>query len=433
MLLPGLLLLGAGDPVYRGYSLEALTRSFRVTLVDASANEWQRAVVDKHVGIDHRDPAVVSEYVRRDLGFFDGIFTCDEFAVETATEVGADAGLRVNSISTARACRDKAEMRARLKTGNVPSARSIQVDSRDAARAAAQGIGYPVVLKPQALAGSIGVIRVDANSELDAAYDVAANSGHGVYGSAGGRLLVEEYLDGPEISVECVVRDGMPEVLAVTRKSLGPAPYFEEIGHVVAPAEPVTADDSAIFSVVQPTHAAVGIAWGATHTELRLTRTGPRVIEIGARPGGDLIPLLVRLATGRDQVVEAVAAVCGVDLPTTPEGPEGSGPAAAAIRFFYPAVESRLVGLHLDPKIKAAPWLHALTREVEFGTVLRTPPHAFLDRVGFAVVRAESTDRCQQYVDIVENGLTITCDPVTDADCSSPKNAKTADSMPITP
>lgn len=432
MLLPRLLLLGAGDPVYRGYSLEALARSFRVTLLDASANESQRAVVDRHVGIDHRDPVLVSEYTRRNLNCFDGIFTYDEFAVETAAEVGAGAGFRVNSISTARACRDKAEMRARLKTGNVPSARSIRVDSRDAARAAAQELGYPVVLKPQTLAGSIGVIRVDADFEFDAAYAVAANSGHGVYGSAGGRLLVEEYLDGPEISVECVVRDGVPEILAVTRKSLGPAPYFEEIGHVVAPREPVTAEDSAIASVVQATHAAVEITWGATHTELRLTRTGPRVIEIGARPGGDLIPLLVRLATGRDQVVEAAAAVCGVDLPAMPEGTEGGGLAAAAIRFFYPAVESRLVGLYLDPKIRSAPWLYAFTREVELGTVLRTPPHAFLDRIGFAVVRAESADRCQRHLDSFESGLAITCDPSADAICSPPGSAKKEDSLPTT-
>jgi biotin carboxylase len=412
---PRLLLLGAGDPDYRGYSLEALASNFRVTLLDASANEWQKSVVDEHVDLAHRDPALVSDYVHRNQGRFDGIFTYDEFAVEAAAKVGTDAGLRANPVTTARACRDKAEMRVRLAADDVPSARSVQVGSHDAARGAAREIGYPVVLKPQSLAGSIGVIRVDADSELEAAYDVAGNSGHGTYGSSDGRLPVEEYLDGPEISVECVVRDGVPEVLAITRKSLGPAPYFEEIGHVVAPGEPVTTDDSTIVSVVRAAHSAVEIAWGATHTELRLTRAGPRVVEIGARPGGDLIPLLVRLATGRDQVVEAAAAVCGVDLPAVPPGPEGGGPAAAAIRFIYPPAESRLVGLHLDPEIASAPWLHAFTREVEFGTVLRTPPHAFLDRVGFAVVRAESTDRCQQYLDAVENGLTVTCDRLTNA------------------
>lgn len=363
----------------------------------------------------HRDPAVVSDYVRRSQGRFDGIFTYDEFAVEAAAEVGADAGLRANSVSTARACRDKAEMRARLEAGDVPSARSVKVDSRDAARAAAREIGYPVVLKPQALAGSIGVIRVDGDSEMKAAYDIAGNSGHGIYGSSGGQILVEEYLDGPEISAECVVRDGVPEVLALTRKSLGPAPYFEEIGHVVAPGEPVTADDSTIISIVRATHSAVEIAWGATHTELRLTRTGPRVIEIGARPGGDLIPLLVRLATGRDQVLEAAAAVCGVDLPDVPAGPERGWPAAAGIRFFYPPAEGRLVDLHLDPEIASAPWLHTFTREVEFGTVLRTPPHAFLDRVGYVVVRAESTDHCQHRLDTVEDGLTVTYDRLADA------------------
>ena len=386
-----------------------------MTLLDASANEWQRSVVDEHVALAHRDPVVVTDYVHRSQGRFDGIFTYDEFAVEAAAEVGADASLRANPVSTARACRDKAEMRARLAADDVPSAHSVQVDSLDAVRGAAQEIGYPVVLKPRGLAGSIGVIRVDADSELEAAYDIAGNSGHGTYGSSDGRLLVEEYLDGPEISVECVVRDGGPEVLAVTRKSLGPAPYFEEIGHVVAPAEPVTSDDSAIASVVRAAHSAVEIAWGATHTELRLTRTGPRVIEIAARPGGDLIPLLVRLATGRDQVVEAAAAVCGVDLPAGPAGPEEGGPAAAAVRFIYPPAESRLVGLHLDPEIASAPWLYAFTREVAFGTVLRTPPHAFLDRVGFAVVRAESIARCQQYIDAVENGLTVTCNRLAGA------------------
>lgn len=193
----------------------------------------------------------------------------------------------------------------------------------------------------------------------------------------------------------------------------------------------MTADDSAIVSVVQATHAAVEITWGATHTELRLTRTGPRVIEIGARPGGDLIPLLVRLVTGRDQVVEAAAAVCG----WTSCHARGDRRRRAGGRrdpLLLPRGGEQAGGSLSGPEDQVCSL--AVRFHARGGTRDRAPNAAarFPDRIGFAVVRAESADRCQRHLDSFESGLAITCDPSADAICSPPGSAKKEDSLPTT-
>src|SRR5260370_346270 len=75
----------------------------------------------------------------------------------------------------------------------------------------------------------------------------------------------------------------------VARKQIGYAPYFEEIGHVVAAADPLLADPD-LLRGGQDTHTALGFSDGPTHTEGKLTPAGPKAIEANARLAGDLIP-----------------------------------------------------------------------------------------------------------------------------------------------
>ncbi|WP_407916000.1 acetyl-CoA carboxylase biotin carboxylase subunit family protein [Kitasatospora sp. NE20-6] len=110
-------------------------------------------------------------------------------------------------------------------------------------------------------------------------------------------VLVEEYLDGPEISVECATVRGRAISVAITRKQLGPPPYREETRHnpLLALAGPVAQEALHV----------VGFANGIAHVEMRLTGRGPRLSEVNGRLAGDLIPHLVREATGIDLPVAA--------------------------------------------------------------------------------------------------------------------------------
>ncbi|WP_460371062.1 ATP-grasp domain-containing protein, partial [Actinocorallia lasiicapitis] len=183
-----------------------------------------------------------------------------------------------------------------------------------AATALAAGLGYPVVLKPRALSGSIGVVRVGSAAELESAFPAVLGARTGLSARAHLGVLVEEYLDGPEYSVDAVTSGGVTRILVVAEKTLGFAPFFEETGHLV-PARPVPGLDDAVELVVRA-HAALGLDSMTTHTEVRLTPAGPRLVEINARLGGDLIPYLGRLALG----VDAPGAAADVAMGRVPEG-----------------------------------------------------------------------------------------------------------------
>ena len=99
--------------------------------------------------------------------------------------------------------------------------------------------------------------------------------------------VVEAYVDGREFSVELLVWDRTPRVIAITDKCTTGAPYFVETGHsqpaLVSEAERKLIEGAAIRGTV-----ALGIDWAAAHAEVRLTRDGPYLMEIGARLGGGL-------------------------------------------------------------------------------------------------------------------------------------------------
>ncbi|MBR7837435.1 ATP-grasp domain-containing protein [Actinospica durhamensis] len=112
-------------------------------------------------------------------------------------------------------------------------------------------------------------------------------------------VLVEEYLDGPEVSGDSVCIDGRVTPLVLAHKQLGFVPGFEEVGHIVQ-ADDELLSGGALPAVLQGAHEALGLTRAMTHTELRLTSSGPRVLEVDARTGGGMIPRLGQLVTGID-------------------------------------------------------------------------------------------------------------------------------------
>src|SRR5262249_17813798 len=156
----------------------------------------------------------------------------------------------------------------------------------------------PVVVKARGLAGSFGVVRADDGDAVAAAFAAADGAQFpGMPRHESGNVLVEEFLTGPEFSVDAVVFDGEVLPTVLPHKHLSAEPYFEEMGHDVAAGDPLLSDD-AVLGQLRTIHHVLGFRYGATHTEFRLTPAGPRLIEVNARLGGDFIPYLGHLATG---------------------------------------------------------------------------------------------------------------------------------------
>ncbi len=184
-------------------------------------------------------------------------------------------------------------------------------------------ITYPCISKPVDNSGSRGVMLVNNEKELENAIAYSAKNGRG------GGVIIEEYMVGPEVSVEVIAQDGVPYVIQITDKLTTGAPHFVEMGHS-QPSRLGDADLDKIRDLACRAVLAVGIKNGPAHVEIILTKDGPKMVELGARMGGDCITThLVPLSTGIDMIEATIRIACGEKPDLVSKFNKGS-----AIRFL---------------------------------------------------------------------------------------------------
>ena len=228
----------------------------------------------------------------------DAVVAVDDQGVIVAAQASERLGLRGNPADAVAATRDKARFRRALAAAAVRQPDFREVGPHDDAGRAATDVGLPCVVKPVALSGSRGVIRVDrASGAGEAASRVRA-----ILESAGeacdGTLLVERFVAGREIAVEGLLGGGTLEVLAVFDKP-DPldGPYFAETIYVTPSRLPAAALDDAVRAVAAAC-AACGLVEGPVHAELRIDDGGiPWMLEVAARSIGGHCSRALRFAT----------------------------------------------------------------------------------------------------------------------------------------
>ncbi|MEW2620912.1 ATP-grasp domain-containing protein [Streptomyces sp. NPDC048106] len=400
---PLVLVVSPGDETYRGYCLEQVAAAYDVVLLTGTEPSWEKLFIVDHAVVDLGDPAALLAGGRALAGRHDlaGVVTWDEWHLVATARLARALGLASPPVEVMRACRNKATARTLFARHGVPSAASMKARTLLEAGLATMTLGLPAVIKPAAFAGSIGVIRIDEPEELPAAFAFASAGASRSREDTG--VLVEECLDGPEVSVECVTHRGVTTAVAVTRKHLGPAPYFDETGHTVDAADP-------LLPWVAPAAAAavkaLGIADGVQHVELRLVDGRPRLIEVNARIGGDMIGHLVRLATGIDLPRAAADLACGRAPDLTP-----TRSAAAGIRMLYPDASGTLTARHITQPFAAhTPWLRQVQWIREIGDQLVLPPDGdlFTARAGFYIVTGRTTAEVTERLDTAADEITVT-------------------------
>ncbi|MGV9251407.1 ATP-grasp domain-containing protein [Streptomyces sp. NPDC003697] len=226
---------------------------------------------------------------------FTRIATFGERDQDRYAAIGEALGLEALSPDTVAVVHDKEAMRARLRESGVDSAAYRRVTDLEELRAFVRDHGLPCVVKPVHSMGSAGVTKVTDDSGLAAAFERAGGSYMGLVNTG---VLVEEFLEGPQFSVEAFSYDGDHQVVGITRKYSDPVSLVE-LGHV-SPAPLSAGEQAEIHAYVGRLLDALGVRSGPTHTEVVLTGKGPRVIETHVRAGGDEIPALTLDATGVD-------------------------------------------------------------------------------------------------------------------------------------
>lgn len=286
-------------------------------------------------------------------------------------------GLPGISMETAIKSTDKGEMIKTFKEHGVESPWFYIIEKERQLHEVMPMIEYPCILKPTDNAGSRGVMLVNSEEELMEAYQYSVSQ------SRGGWVILEEYMTGPEVSVEVMVVDGEPHVLQVTDKLTTGAPFFVEMGHnqpSMLPAEDIDRIKDLACRAVK----SVGINCGPSHVEIKLTPTGPKMVELGARMGGDCITThLVPLSTGVDMIKATIDISLGIAPNITPTLQKGS-----AIRFLEApqGVISSINGIEEARNVAGVQEV-SLTKSV--GDEV-TEIHSSLDRCGFVIAQCDT-------------------------------------------
>ena len=271
-------------------------------------------------------PAIIEAAKRNRV---DGVMTiASDMPMRSVAAVADELGLVGISKETAIKATDKGEMRMALRKSGVPIPAFYRVRSKEEYRSAVNKIkeaGYKCIVKPADNSGSRGIdLLSDFEQEtIDNAYEYSKQS------SRSGDLMVEEYMEGDEVSVESLSIDGICHVIQITDKLTTGAPYFVEMGH----SQPSGLSEDTKEKIRQITIAAnkaIGIENGPAHTEIKITKDGPKIIELGARLGGDNITThLTPLSTGVDMVECCINIAMGMAVNLNTRMNRGS-----AIRYF---------------------------------------------------------------------------------------------------
>jgi biotin carboxylase len=279
----------------------------------------------------------------------------------------------------------KARQREAFAAAGVPHARALDPRAAD--------VSFPCVVKAPDRQGQRGLTLVEFHAELEPALAAARHE------SRAGSVLVEQLVDGPELTVNAFSVDGRFVPLTVTDRLTAEPPAF---GVALAHVWPSAHDADAVVEAARAAVGAVGIRNGPSYTQVRQSGGGPVVMEVAARLGGGHDAELCDAATGVDLNGLAIDAALG----RSSKGPSqmlSAGAAGAAVVFLVPPV-GRLVAVDGVADAEAADG-------VRWVRVYRRPGHVFgplrrgADRAGAVLAtgasREEALERARRAADAV--------------------------------
>ena len=325
-----------------------------------------------------------------------GITSSSEYFIATAAALAARFGLPGPDAASVRAARDKSHQRRVLSAGGIPTPAFRVATSAAKAEAAAREIGAPVVVKPLAGSGSVGVRACATPAE--AAGHAAALLGQAAT-EAERRVLVEALVAGPEFSVE--VFSG--RIVGITRKHLGEPPFFVEAGHDYPAAVPADVARALTDTVTRAT-ALLGLGWGPLHWELRVHGGEAFPMEVNPRLAGGFIPELVRHAEGIDLIRETLRLVVG----EAPE-PVPARHRHASIRFLFAPRPGRLSAAEGIEAARAAEGVVDVALYRSPGEEL-TVEGDFRDRIGHVVACADGAGEAAAAAERARDAVRIRVD-----------------------
>lgn len=342
--------------------------------------------------------AIGERFPRREIA---GITTTSDFYVPVVAALADWLGLPGNPPQAMADSRNKATVRGLLDAAGIVQPRFAAVRSTAELAAAVDRVGLPCVVKPADDSGSNDVLLCRSHEEARAHTERVLAVETNVRGLPTARtVLVEEYVEGPEYSVEMFSTDGVPVCAGITAKTVSGGPHFVEHQHVF-PAPLAEDDATALRAAVTAALTALGVRTGPTHTEVRMSGRGPLIVEVNPRLAGGMIPELIRLATGVELLEQQLRAACGLapDL-------QGTRETTAGIRFLTADGDGVLAAVDGAAEAAEVPGVERVHLTAAPGRPVRAPQNAY-DRLGYVIAEGSLPENVVKSLDEAGRLLTV--------------------------
>lgn len=355
----------------------AQSLGFRVVAIDRNPRAPGMSVADVAEPVDIVDIPRALEIAWRHRVVGVAAAACEP-AMPTVAAVVEALGLHGPRVEAIRNATNKERMRIAFRRAGIPVPEFRPVESLGEAEKAAREIGFPVIVKPVDSSGSRGVSRVECLEDLERAVAHARMVSR--------RMLVEEFMEGPELSVESLTFGGRTRVVVLSDKSITPWPHPVENGQaqpsMVSSEVWREASELAMAGI-----AALGIDESASHTEIKVTPRGCRIVEIGARQAGDFMgTFMTSYSVGVDMNRAVVQIATGREPDPPIEPRRGQG---IAVRYLLPR-PGIVRSVEVPRAVREDPAVVDWAVYVEPGETVR-PVTSSLDRAGHVLAVGADT------------------------------------------
>jgi biotin carboxylase len=393
-----LLILNPASKKFRMYILDELVKAgFELYIVGDKQRYWAKDFAKKFLELNFEDQNA-TELIEKfgNQNKVNGVMTYSDQCVVLAALVAEKLGLKQISPKVAEMIRNKYMLRNYLLSKGLDTVRFYKSNCIQEILEYAKHIGFPLVIKPVNGHSSMGVSKVDNLKQLEIAAKRALEI---KFSNKEPELLIEEFLDGPEVSVECYIKNNNTKIVTLTDKRLSKEPFFEEIGHTVPSSHNKLIQDN-IKNYVSNVLKALEFENGIAHIEIRYTKNGPKIIEVNGRLAGDFIPLLTKNATGVNLPVIAASIACNLEIDE-----EITKKCSSSIEFIIPSNEGIIENFNLPKKIDNPKIL--LNFWGEKGELVELPPNKFLTRLGYIIAEGKDSDESISLTKSVINKIQI--------------------------
>lgn len=294
------------------------------------------------------------------------------------------------SLDTAIWSTDKFQMKNRFQKYGIPCAKGKLISSVDDAK----DLSFPVIIKPRDNSGSRGVKLCRTLKELESSISEAFQYSHL------DSILVEEYIEGNEYSIESLHFNGQTEVIQFTEKRTTPFPYNVELGHK-QPANLTEEQRNKIRCIVDSIGKCLKFDNCPSHTELKVNERGIFVIETSPRLGGDFITsTLTPLSTGINIEDQLISISLGLPLDF---GGERINEASGVCFFSFK--EGTIVKIDSQVEnVKSWPGVCGFDLNLKEGDKVNRITSS-LNRYGQFIVRAKTREEVDDLIDCYERRI----------------------------